>query len=201
MQFENVMHFRLDHIDVAFCYRRHTFCGLCFFVGHARSPAKTAEPIKMPFGGTLMVPRNHLHALDGAPHGEYDWMAMWFYVKLLWPLVFYCGIPNDLLSIFLHQLGIKFLLINYCYVQMPTVIRSQKWVHPLVRKTSSQPCEVHCGSSCRELVNLAGRTLRMMDLLAAAGSRYRLVILSCRWLIHGGRNPQLAAVAAAFSDT
>ena len=84
---------------------------------------------------------------------------------------------------------------------MPTVIRSQKWVHPLVHKTSSQPCEVHCGSSCRDLVNLAGRTLRMMDLLAAAGSRYRLVILSCRWLVHGGRNLQLAAVAAAFSDT
>jgi len=75
------------------------FCGVKEWpiVGpSAMSCAKTAEPVKMPFGvWNRMGPKKHV--LDGvtlAQSGEYDWtvyMRLWcgLFVKLLWPLVVY----------------------------------------------------------------------------------------------------------------
>jgi len=46
-------YFKLHRI--AYCYRRYTFRGLCvcLCIGHTGEPCKTAEPIKMLFGGRL----------------------------------------------------------------------------------------------------------------------------------------------------
>jgi len=47
-------------IDAAYCYTRRTFRGLCLVFGTPVSPAKTDEPIAVPFGQTLVGPRYHV---------------------------------------------------------------------------------------------------------------------------------------------
>ena len=57
------------YVDAAYCYRPSSsvVCrSVCRFVCHSLDPAKTAEPIKMPFGLWVWVgSRNHV--LDGGP--------------------------------------------------------------------------------------------------------------------------------------
>jgi len=60
--FSIILHFRLHHIDAAYCYSCHVYLSLCWTYGCAVK--KTAELIEMPFGSlTQMTPRSHV--LDG----------------------------------------------------------------------------------------------------------------------------------------
>ena len=94
-QFNTVFrpHHSTMYVDVACCYRwRSMVCWLVCQSLKVMSPAKMAEPIKMPFGlWTQLGPRNHI--LDGRWGVQ---IPMWrgnfegqrgLFVKLVWPLV------------------------------------------------------------------------------------------------------------------
>jgi len=59
-------HFRTTYVDAAYCYRPSSV--VCVSVGrsacHSREPAKTAEPIQMPFGFRFREDSRN-HVLDG----------------------------------------------------------------------------------------------------------------------------------------
>jgi len=60
------------YVDAAYCYRPSSVVGLSVCLSDALvSPAKTAEPIGMPFGFLARIsPRNH--KIDGGPQVQRD---------------------------------------------------------------------------------------------------------------------------------
>jgi len=65
----------MHRLDVAYCYTRHTFHGLCVCLcARQRALYKTDEPIVSRFGKpTLVGPRNHV--LDGV-HMDSTWRSV-----------------------------------------------------------------------------------------------------------------------------
>ena len=99
----------------AYGYSCDTFRGLCM-LGIPGSPAKMAEPIKMPFGGGRLVWAQVTVYLIGA-----HWrllvdriercvcLVMWPYVKLLWRLVL------------LRLTIIEVFIVNFCLSRMSLI--------------------------------------------------------------------------------
>jgi len=66
-----ISHRSITYVDAAYCYRPSSF-GVGVLVV---SPAKTAEPIEMPFAlSTRMGPKNRV--LDGGPDPTWKWAIL-----------------------------------------------------------------------------------------------------------------------------
>ena len=126
----------MHRIDAAYCQTCLTFRGLCLSACHrqARS-AKTVESSKMPFRWHTLVGVNTGATWRIRSNDPYA-ATMWFYIKLLWPLVVIAFFPLDL-----FEMNSKWPIVttgmpdNKSWVQWPTV--TVQPLHKNERKVSN----------------------------------------------------------------